>query len=238
MKSIYRSITNDLESSSCQTLAMLVTIFSAGELEIDERYISVFSDNAMTRIDSLQTTFTEVQLANDERRGSLSSDITIIQNMTPTVFLIVLLIHSGDPETEFSNEQFANGDRYNCVFSHDAMTRVNNTETVFVNEQLARMEMQENLFSNNSITQVNHAAHIIFGQLTRRQRNNIQLPRNSTIHVNNDDTFLTESQYERHNRYMTVFLDYSTAQRNNIQTVFTEEQLERHARSTAFNGTY
>ena len=196
---------------------MLVTMFSADELDRDERYISVFSDNAITRIDSLETTFTEVQLANDERRGSLFSDTTIIQNMTPSVFLIVLLIHSDHPETKFSDEQFASGDRYNCVFSYDAITRVNNTETVFANKQLARMEWQGNPFSNNSITQVNHAAHIFLGQLTRRPRNNIQLPRNSTIHVNNDDTLLTGSQYERHNRYMNVFSDYSTAQCNNIQ---------------------
>lgn len=125
---------------------MLVTIFSADKLDRDERYISVFSDNAMTRIDSLETTFTAVQLANDERRGSLFSDITIIQNVTPTVFLIVLLVHSGDPETEFSNEQFANGDRYNCVFSHNAITRVNNTDTVFVNEQLARWKCKKIYF--------------------------------------------------------------------------------------------
>ena len=209
-------------------------MFSIDEVSRDERYISVFSDNAMTPVDNLETMFTEVQLANDESRRILFSDTTTTQNTTPTVSLIALLIHSGDPEIEFTDEEFANDDIYNCVFSYNAITRVNNTETVFVNDQLARMEKQGNSFSNNSILQVNHAAHIFIG----RQRNNIPFPRNSTIYVNNGDTFLTESQYERHNRYMTLFSDYSTSQCNNIQTVFTEEQLERYARSTTFNGTY
>ena len=155
---------------------MLVTIFSVDELGRDERYISLISDNAMTPVDNLETMFTEVQFANDESRGSLFSDTTTIQNMTPTVSLIVLLIHSDDPEIEFTSEQFASEDRYNCVFSYNAIARVNTTETVFVNEQLARMERQGNLFSTNSIIQVNHAAHIFLGQLTRRQRNNIQFP--------------------------------------------------------------
>ena len=118
---------------------MLVTTFSVDELGRDERYISLILDNAMTPVDNLETMFTEVQFPNDESRRSLFSDTTTIQNMTPTVSLIVLLIHSDDPKIEFTAEQFTSEDRYNCVFSYNAITRVNNTETVFVNEQLARM---------------------------------------------------------------------------------------------------
>lgn len=43
--------------------------FSVDELDRDERYISLFSGNAMTRVSNLETIFTEGQLANDERRG-------------------------------------------------------------------------------------------------------------------------------------------------------------------------
>ena len=106
---------------------MLFTIFSVDELDRDERHISLFSCNAMTRVSNLETTFTEGQLAN-ERRGTLFSNTIVIENATPTFFL--LLIHSDNPETEF-----ARGDRYNCVFSDNPITRVNNAETVFFNEQ-------------------------------------------------------------------------------------------------------
>lgn len=57
---------------------MLVTIFSVDELDRDERYISRFSVDAMTCINNIETTFTEGQLANDERRGTLFSDAAMI----------------------------------------------------------------------------------------------------------------------------------------------------------------
>lgn len=57
---------------------MLVTIFSVDELDRDERYISRFSVNAMTCVNNLETTFTEGQLANDERRGTFFSDAAMI----------------------------------------------------------------------------------------------------------------------------------------------------------------
>ena len=57
---------------------MLVTIFSVDELDRDERYISRFSVNAMTCVNNLETTFTEGQFANDERRGTLFSDAAMI----------------------------------------------------------------------------------------------------------------------------------------------------------------
>ena len=166
---------------------MLVTIFSVDELDRYEIYINVFSDNAMARNDSLETTFTEVQLANDERRGSLFSDTIIIQNMTPTVFLIVLIIDSDDPETEFTDEQSASGDRYNCVFSYNAITRVDNTETVFVNEQLVN---NGDTFFTESQYERHNRYMTVFADYSTAERNNIQ-------------TVFTEEELERYARSTT-----------------------------------
>ena len=88
---------------------MLIIIFSVDKLDRDERYISLFLCNAMTRVSNLETTFTEEQLANDERRGTLFSDTIIIENATPTFFL--LLIDSDNAETEFTDDEFSSGDR-------------------------------------------------------------------------------------------------------------------------------
>lgn len=43
----------------------------------------------MTRVSNLEAIFTEGQLANDERRGILFSGTIIIENVIPTIFLIV-----------------------------------------------------------------------------------------------------------------------------------------------------
>ena len=218
---------------------MLVTIFSVDELDRDERYISLFSGNPMSCVSKLETIFTEGQLANNERRGILFLGTIVIENVIPTFYLIVLLIRSDNAETEFTDDQFASGDRYKSVFSYKAITRVNNTETVFVNEQLARMEWQGNSFSKNYlILKVYNVTHIFIGHHTRRERSSIQFPRNSTMRVNNRDALFTKSQYENNDRYMLVFSDYSIAQCNSIQPVFTEEQLERYVRSTSFDGKY
>ena len=154
---------------------MLLTIFSVDELDRDERYISLFSGNAMTRVSNLETIFTEGQLANDERHGILFSDTIIIENVISTFFLIVLLIRSDNAETEFTDDQFASGDRCNCVFSDNTITCVNNAETVFFNDQLESNERQGNLFSNNYlIIKVCNVTHIFIGHHTRRERSNIQ----------------------------------------------------------------
>ena len=65
----------------------------------------------MTRVSNLEAIFTEGQLANDERHGILFSDTIIIENAISTFFLIVLLIRSDNAETEFTDDQFASGDR-------------------------------------------------------------------------------------------------------------------------------
>ena len=86
---------------------MLLTIFSVDECNN--------ADNAMICVDDLETAVTSEQSANDTSRGTLFSDTAIIQKATPTVFLIVLLTHSDNAETEFTNDQFASGNRCNCV---------------------------------------------------------------------------------------------------------------------------